>query len=130
MKAIHAAKLVAYGTCLFLLPFCVAAYFLPLSALSVDSIGLLPTEADPTTGLSNIRGSIGGLRLGIMAMILLGGLYRRRDLHLAAALLVGAVAAGRFLSLPLDGWNALSFLTASGEVVIVAALLQLWRRAD
>lgn len=125
MNTNHYAKIVAYGTCLFLLPFWWAAYFAPLSSLSLDSIGLIPNAADHSTGLSNIRGSVGGLRLGIIAMIAIGTFYRRRDLCLAAALLVGAVSAGRFLSLGLDGWNLLSFTTAAGEIVITLAMLQL-----
>ena len=125
MNLTHAAKFVAYGTCLFLVPFYVAAAFDPLSALSVSSLGLVPMETDTLTGLSNIRGSVGGLRLGIIAMTFGGTYFKRRDLCLAAAMLVAAVAAGRFISLGLDGWNLLSFITAAGEVVITASLLHL-----
>ena len=121
----HLARFVAYGTCLFLTPFFLAAYFDPMSGMSLGSIGLVPSETDVVTGLSNIRGSVGGLRLAIIAMIAIGTYYRRRDLCLGAAILVAAVSAGRFISLGLDGWNLLSFVTASGEVVIAAAMLHL-----
>lgn len=123
MNLTHASKFVAYATCLFLAPFYLAAAFDPMSGLSVNSIGLVPMQHDTLTGLSNIRGSVGGLRLGIIAMILGGTYFKRRDLCLAAAILVAAVAAGRFISLGLDGWNLLSFVTAAGEVVITASML-------
>lgn len=125
MKLIHLSKVVAYGTCLFLTPFFLLAYFAPMAAMNVNSIGLVPMESDTVLGLSNIRGSVGGLRLGIIAMIAIGVYSRRRDLCLSAGILVGAVSAGRFISLVLDGWNLVSFITAAGEVVIVAAVLHL-----
>lgn len=124
MSWMPAAKFVAYGTCVFLIPFCAAAYLVPLSSLSLGSIGLEPAQSDTLTGLSNIRGSIGGLRLGIIAMAALGTYYQRRDLCLGAAIVVSAVAAGRFVSLGLDGWNLMSFVTAASEVVITVALLR------
>ena len=123
MFLIIAAKFVSYATCVFLTPFWLKAYFQPLSPLSVRSIGLEPSPEDRVTGLSNIRGSIGGLRLGIIAMSLAGLYFDRPDLCLGAAILVGAVSLGRYISLPFDGWNGLSFFTASAEVVIVASLL-------
>ena len=123
MILIIAANVVVYGTCLFLIPFWLKAYFDPMSPLSLGSIGLVPSETDRLTGLSNIRGSVGGLRLGIIAMMGIGAYFQRPDLCLGAAILVGAIAAGRFLSLPLDGWNKLSFITASSEVIMVASLL-------
>jgi hypothetical protein len=125
MTSILAAQIVAYGTCLFLLPFFLKAYFDPMSRLSLASIGLVPSESDRITGLSNIRGSVGGLRLAIIAMIAIGTYFERPDLALGAAILVGAVALGRFVSLGMDGWNWLSFATASGEVVIVVSLLHI-----
>lgn len=125
MISIIAAKVVAYGTCVFLTPFWLKAYFQPMSPLSVRSIGLEPSEGDRLTGLSNIRGSIGGLRLAIIAMIVLGAYLQNPDLLLGAAILVGSVSAGRFISLPFDGWNGLSFFTAASEVLIAASLLHL-----
>lgn len=125
MKWNHVSKFVAYGTCVFLTPFFLAAYFDPLSALSLESIGLVPSETERVTGLSNIRGTVGGLRLGIIVMIAIGTYRKSRDLCLGAAILVGAVSLGRFVSLGLDGWNLLSFITAAGEVVIVAAVLHI-----
>lgn len=127
-----AAKFVAYATCVFLTPFCLAAYLDPTSWLNASSVGLEPSPSDPLTGLSNLRGSIGGLRFGIIAAAALGTWQRRGDLCLAAAIIVAAVAAGRFLSLALDGWEPLSFATAASEVVITAALVHLSRafRAD
>lgn len=125
MKMTHLSKFVAYGTCVFLLPFCLAAYVVPMSSFNVGSIGLVPAESDVIVGLSNIRGSVGGLRLGIISMIAIGVYRQRRDLCLGAALLVGAVSAGRFISLVADGWELISFITAAGEVVIVASLLHL-----
>lgn len=125
MTSTLAAQIVAYGTCLFLAPFYLAAILAPSSRLSLGSIGLAPSGPDPAPGLSNIRGTVGGLRLAIIAMIVLGVSAGRPDLSLAAAVTVGAVASGRFVSLALDGWNWLSFATAAGEVVIVLSLLHL-----
>ena len=125
MSWTFASKFVAYSTCVFLTPFCLVAYFDPMSTLSLSSIGLEPSQAEFITGLSNIRGSIGGLRLGIIAMLVLGARFRRRDLCLSAAILVGAVSAGRFISLGVDGWQLLSFITASWEVLISVSMLHL-----
>ena len=125
MNLTLAAQIVSYGTCLFLLPFFLAAYFAPMSRINLASVGLVPTESNRIAGLSNLRGTVGGLRLAIIAMILFGAYDGRSDLLLAAAILVGAIAAGRYLSLGLDGWNKTSFITATGELVIVAALLHL-----
>lgn len=122
-----AAKIVVYGTCLFLLPFWFQAYFTPLATLNIDSIGLLPSETAELVGLSNIRGTVGGLRLAIMSMAFMGAFYKRPDLLLGAAITVGVVALGRFISLAIDGWELISFVTAAGEVVIVLSMLHLRR---
>lgn len=121
------SKIVVYGTCLFLLPFWFQAYFTPLASLNIGSIGLLPSESAELVGLSNIRGSIGGLRMAIISMAFIGAFYRRRDLLLGAAITVGVVALGRFISLAFDGWELISFVTAAGEVLIVLSLLHLGR---
>lgn len=120
-----AAKIVVYGTCLFLLPFWFQAYFTPLATLNIDSIGLLPSETAELVGLSNIRGTVGGLRLAIISMAFIGAFYKRPDLLLGAAITVGVVALGRFISLAIDGWELISFATAAGEVVIVLSMLHL-----
>jgi hypothetical protein len=121
------AKIVVYGTCLFLLPFWFQAYFTPLASLNIDSIGLLPSETAELVGLSNIRGTVGGLRLAIISLAFIGAFYKRPDLLLAAAITVGVVALGRFISLAIDGWELISFVTAAGEVVIVLSMLHLRR---
>ena len=122
-----AAKFVVYGTCLFLLPFWFQAYFTPLASLNIDSIGLLPSATAELVGLSNIRGTVGGLRLAIIGMAFIGAFYKKPDLLLGAAITVGVVAFGRFISLVVDGWELISFLTAAGEVVIVLSMLYLGR---
>lgn len=122
-----AAKIVVYGTCLFLLPFWFQAYFTPLASLNIDSIGLLPSETAELVGLSNIRGTVGGLRLAIMCMAFIGAFYKKPDLLVGAAITVGVVSLGRFISLAMDGWELISFVTAVGEVVIVLSLLHLGR---
>ncbi len=120
-----AAKIVVYGTCLFLLPFWFLAYFDPMAAMNLSSIGLVPSEASQVLGLSNIRGSVGGLRLAIIGISFIGTFYKKPDMSLSAAILVGAVSLGRFLSLGLDGWEMTSFGTAVYELVIVLSLLYL-----
>ena len=125
MTLILAAKFVAYGTCLFLIPFCLQAYLTPLASLNVRSIGLLPAEDDRLTGLSNIRGSIGGLRLAIIAMMGLGAYSMNPQLCLGAAITLGGVSGGRLLSLVLEGWNTPSFVTGTAEVVMVLSMLHL-----
>ncbi len=120
-----AAKIVVYGSCLFLLPFWLQAYFTPMASLNLNSIGLIPAEADELVGLSNIRGSVGGLRLAIIILMFAGTYFKKPQLSLSAAIIVGAVAIGRFLSLGLDGWELISFITAAGEVVMVFSLLYL-----
>ena len=122
-----AAKFVVYGTCLFLLPFWLQAYFTPLASLNINSIGLLPSVTAELVGLSNIRGTVGGLRLAIIAMAFIGAFYKKPDLLLGAAITVGVVSLGRFISLVMDGWELISFVTAVGEVVIVLSMLHLGR---
>lgn len=120
-----AAKIVVYGTCLFLLPFWFQAYFTPLASLNINSIGLLPSDSAELVGLSNIRGTVGGLRLSIISMAFIGAFYKRPDLLVGAAITVGVVSFGRFISLATDGWEPISFATAAGEVLIVLSLLYL-----
>jgi hypothetical protein len=122
-----ASKFVAYGTVLFLLPFWVLAYFDPMAPMNIDSIGLVPSEAAQVVGLSNIRGTVGGLRLAIIVLIVVGMYYKNRDVLLAVAILVGAVSTGRFVSLAVDGWELVGFITAAGEVMIVVSLLYIRR---
>ncbi len=121
------SKFIAYSTVLFLLPFWVLAYFNPMAALNIDSIGLLPSETAEIVGLSNIRGTVGGLRLAIIALIFIGTYYKKRDVLLAVGVLVGAVSLGRYLSLIIDGWELIGFITATGEVMIVMSLLYIRR---
>lgn len=120
-----AAKVVVYSTCLFLLPFWFQAYFTPLASFNIDSIGLLPSDTAELVGLSNIRGTVGGLRLAIMSMAFIGAFYKKPDLLLGGAITVGVVSLGRFISLAVDGWELISFITAVGEVVIVLSMLYL-----
>lgn len=125
MTSILAAKIIAYGTCLFLLPFWLQAYFKPLASLNLKSIGLVPAEGDRLNGLSNLRGSVGGLRLTIIITMGVGAYTMSPDLCLAAAVAVGTVSSGRLLSLALDGWHKVSFITAASELVMALAMLHL-----
>ena len=120
---LNASKFIAYSTVLFLLPFWVLAYFNPMAPFNIDSIGLVPMESAQVVGLSNIRGTVGGLRLAIIALIIIGAYYKKRDVLLSVAILVGTVSAGRFISLLIDGWELIGFITATGEVMITASLL-------
>ncbi len=120
---LNASKFIAYSTVIFLLPFWVLAYFNPMAPFNIDSIGLVPMESAEVVGLSNIRGTVGGLRLGIIAMIIIGAYYKKPDVLLSVAILVGVVSAGRFISLLIDGWELIGFITATGEVMITASLL-------
>lgn len=124
---LNASKFIAYSTVLFLLPFWVLAYFNPMAPFNIDSIGLVPMESAQVVGLSNIRGTVGGLRLAIIALIIIGAYYKRRDVLFSVAILVGAVSAGRFISLVIDGWELIGFITATGEVMIVLSLLYIRR---
>lgn len=118
-----ASKFIAYSTVLFLLPFWVLAYFNPMAPFNIDSIGLVPMESAHVVGLSNIRGTVGGLRLAIIALIIIGAYFKKRDVLLSVAILVGTVSAGRFISLVIDGWEQIGFITAAGEVLITSSLL-------
>jgi len=120
---LNASKFIAYSTVLFLLPFWVLAYFNPMVPFNIDSIGLVPMESAQIVGLSNIRGTVGGLRLAIIALIIIGAYYKKRDVLLSVAILVGTVSTGRFISLSIDGWELIGFITATGEVMITTSLL-------
>lgn len=120
---LNASKFIAYSTVIFLLPFWALAYFNPMAPFNIDSIGLVPMESAQVVGLSNIRGTVGGLRLGIIAMIIIGAYYKKPDVLLSVAILVGVVSAGRFISIVMDGWELIGFITATGEVMITSSLL-------
>lgn len=120
---LNTSKFIAYATILFLLPFWALAYFNPMAAFNIDSIGLVPSETAEVVGLSNIRGTVGGLRLAIITLIIIGTYYKKRDVLLSVAILVGAVSTGRFISLVTDGWELIGFITAAGEVMITTSLL-------
>ena len=122
-----AAKAITYLTVIFLLPFWFLAYFVPMAEMNITSIGLVPEATMEIVGLSNLRGSIGGLRLGIILLLFLGAFYKKPDLLLGGALVVAVVSLGRFISLVADGWELISFITATGEVMIVAGALYLKR---
>lgn len=116
------SKFIAYSTVIFLLPFWIFAYFNPMATMNIDSIGLVPSETAQIIGLSNIRGSIGGLRLAIILLILIGTYFKKGDILLSVAILVGTVSFGRYISIFVDGWESIGFITATGEVMIVMSL--------
>lgn len=75
---LNVSKFIVYSTVLFLLPFWILAYFSPMASMNIESIGLVPSETAQIVGLSNIRGSIGGLRLAIITLIVIGTYYEKK----------------------------------------------------
>ncbi len=94
---------------------------------------LLGLEVVEPRGLSQVRATFGALHIALGAVILVGASKRPRFAAAylrVAALLVGAVLLGRFLSIVIDGafeFANLLFL-ASELVVVVGVVLAAWDR--
>jgi ribonuclease Z len=85
--------------------------------------GRLHLAAVGLEGLSTLRADLGGLFIGLAVLCLASAWTRRRDLALAAALVLGAIALGRLIGVAAAGWTTavaapltieLSALTAVG----------------
>jgi len=89
------------------------------------AVRLYGLEVAEPRGISQVRATFGGLYLALGAMLLWAATPRGDGSGLrAAALLVGAVAAGRLLSIVIDGVvSPLNFLFLAFELAVCALSL-------
>lgn len=87
---------------------------------------LLGLEVLEPRGLSQVRATFGALHIALGAVILIGASRRPRSAGAylrVAALLVGAVALGRFFSIVIDGaFGVANLLFLGSELVVVAGV--------
>lgn len=83
----------------------------------LKNFALMP---DGNPGLNTIRGVIGGLFLGSVAMLALGLYLDQTIWFLAVAILMGAVAVGRFIGFLFDGFDKAALPPLIVELVMVA----------
>jgi hypothetical protein len=96
-------------------PFALRWLFAPEAASAQHGISLAGPAA-----FSHMRGDTGGAFLAVGALVLLG-LFRREPGYLeAVALIMVAVAAGRLLGLPLDGYHPQIGVAIGVELVTAA----------
>jgi hypothetical protein len=111
---VFGAGLVAAGLAAMLAPGMLAATF------AVDSHAVI--------GLSTLRGMVGGLFVGLGAMMLLGLITAEAGWFRTTALLFGAVAFGRLLGFAFDGPTPDSLLPFGVEVTGMSLMLAAARR--
>ena len=87
---------------------------------------LLGLEVMESRGLSQVRATFGALHIALGAVILVGASGRPKAANAylrVAALLVAAVALGRFLSIVIDGaFGFVNLLFLVSEVVVLAGV--------
>ncbi len=90
---------------------------------------MLGLEIVDVRGLSQLRATFGGMHLALGALVLRGAMGRPGSGALlgATALLIGAVAAGRLLSMVVDGaLTLLNVVFLLSELVALAGILLAW----
>ena len=86
-------------------------------------IGNFAIEPVGTAGLNTIRGVIGGLFLGYLAMLVAGLVSGETVWFLAVAGVMGGVAVGRLAGIAFDGFEKSVMPPLVVELVIVAVLV-------
>ncbi len=79
-------------------------------------------EAMSITGMSSLRGDMGGLFLGTAALLIYGLVRRNEGAFLAAAVYMGAIALCRIVGFAQEGYTE-SALTAFGVEIFIVLLL-------
>lgn len=79
-------------------------------------------EALNITGMSSLRGDMGGLFLGTAALLIYGLVRRNEGAFLAVAVYMGAIALCRIVGFVQEGYTE-SALTAFGVEVVIVLLL-------
>ncbi|MEM7016073.1 MAG: DUF4345 family protein [Pseudomonadota bacterium] len=96
----------------------IKSMFAPASM--VKNFAIEPVGA---AGLNTIRGMIGGLFLGCLAMLVAGFAMNNTVWFLAVAVILGAVAIGRVIGILLDGFEKSVIPPLVVELVMVAILV-------
>ena len=84
--------------------------------------GGIGLEALDITGMSSLRGDMGGLFLGTAALLIYGLVRRSEGAFLAVALYMGVIALCRVVGFAQEGASE-SALTAFGVEIFIVALL-------
>lgn len=80
-------------------------------------------EAMDLTGMSSLRGDIGGLFLGTSALIIYGLVRRNEGAFLAVAVYMGAIALCRIVGFMQEGTTEASLTAFAVEIVVVLLLV-------
>lgn len=84
--------------------------------------GRLHLAAVGLEGLATLRADLGGLFVGLGLLSLAAVWTRRRDLALAGALVLAAIALGRLIGVAASGWSSAVLLPLAIELAALAAL--------
>ena len=102
----------------------------PLTGLGMKSMFVparmvddLAVDPRGVAGLSTIRGVVGGLFLSSVAMLVLGLVQGQTVWFLAVALVMGVAAAGRLVSLAMDGFDKAVVRPLVVEIIITLILI-------
>jgi hypothetical protein len=115
----------------------VGLFCLPLTALGLKSMFApvsmlddLGIEAPGPVGLNTVRGVVGGLFLGSVALLVAGLALQQTAFFVAVAVVMAVTAIGRVVGVVADGFDKAVVRPIVVEVVIavvlVAAHLTLW----
>ena len=109
--------------CLLFLSLGVPAMFAPESMTA--QLGL---SVDNLTGLSTLRGDIGGMFMACVVMLVLGLVRGETLWFLAVALMMLLIALGRGIGLVVDGVDQTTVTPFVTELIIAALLIVAHRR--
>lgn len=118
---------------LFLILCALAFIYIGLATFHNPVAALAPVEITPLTvsAFNELRASYGGLQIGIGLLLLAGALLPSltRPALLAQALMVGGLAAGRLVSIGLDGLPngfVLMLLALESTIALLSAVFLVW----
>ncbi len=94
----------------------------------VAASGSLGIEALDLTGMSTLRGDVGGMFLACGVMLVLGLVRNNTLWFLPVALLMATIALGRLVGFAAEGVSSTAMTNFVAELVIIAVLMLAHRR--
>jgi hypothetical protein len=86
-------------------------------------LGELGLQSSGAVGLNTVRGMMGGLLLGSVAMLVLGLALHQTVWFLAVAVLMAAAAVGRLIGVGVDGFDRAVVPAIVVELVVVVVMV-------
>jgi len=118
-----AIKFIIILLCVPLLVLGLPSMFNPMMPQVLEKISLIPDANNTIKGLNTIRGIVGGLLLGSVAMMLIGLWKKNTTWYLANAVLMGIAVLGRIVGLVIDGFNSAFMPPLIIEIVIAVVMV-------